>query len=313
MPKPPKAKPTWLCHHCMKHFTTKYSLERHWKRFREHASAGMSKREPQVLAPMPETGPTTSTSQLTYHPQPVYYRPPTAAPPPATALTYVPVVEETPRPIKPAPEAATLDQSSTRYLEAQQIPLGADNISHQFPFLPPFLEEEQILGIATPEAPSPTESTTSQNDADEQPSPLSRHFCRIFTTETTGDISSMMSPLTPACTYEKVFSKEEEEKQIAVGHIKPRSPVKLADLDHSLLLGDEEATSPFTFLEKTSQLASDPIVNMPITTNDCLLAGGSSSAAASTSPFQYIQRTNSANVSLSDLDILNPPMYPGFV
>ena len=179
-----------------------------------------------------------------------------------------------------------------------------------FPFLPPFLEDEQILNIATPQqhqqsssaaaAASPLPSSSSNR---EPLSPMGAHYSWMFTKDKTaaGPGGDLLSPLAPACNYGQVFSEEAEEtlQQLARkqqnAHQHLRSPVELADLDQSLLLGDEEATSPFAFLEKTSSAGTDPI--LPKGTSLDFLA----SPGFSNSSYHHPTR-RSAAVSLEDLD-----------
>jgi len=356
----PKTKPSWVCQSCTRPFTTKYSLMRHFKRFPDHAPPNLNdgsqlrpvtvvvdenNRTVQVvpivggssakteIAPYPshphgtrqkhgqkyaKYGATEDNTDTTTTEYPAY----------ASQQNMLPVVEETPSPTEfgsPAPNSSASHHHTDN-------PYLYQNGSGQFPFLPPFLEDEQILDIATPLVPQQQQHATPSSNRMEPQSPLSAHYSWIFSKDTTTAEhgSSLLSPLAPACNYGQVFSDEEEEKLHRLtkqhqqsqqqkkqpGNPHPqRSPVELAALDKSLLLGDHEATSPFTFLEKTSSLAADPM--LPSASLDFLsptraftkrtASHRHNGAATSTTNTSAVENHNrlmaaSASVSLEDLD-----------
>lgn len=168
-----------------------------------------------------------------------------------------------------------------------------------FPFLPPFLEDDQILNIATPQQHQHSSSAASPlpSSSREPLSPMGAHYSWMFTKDKTaaGPGGDLLSPLAPACNYGQVFDEESEEKLQRLAkkqNAQLRSPVELADLDQSLLLGDEEATSPFAFLEKTTSAGTDPILPKG-TSLDFLASPGFSSSS-------HHPARRSAAVSLED-------------
>ena len=318
-----KVKPTWICQNCQRAFTTKYSLCRHFKRFPAHAPANLhdgadlkpitvtideNVRTVQVVhvSVAAAAGATTpyghhqhgtrnkggKGKQRSSHSSAAKamrmtgasaQRTTTNRPVPVSAESHsLPVVEETP----PPPHFGTPSTDANTGTSTAFHP----TTNGGFPFLPPFLEDDQILDIATPQQ---HQSSASETPASREPlSPMAAHYSWMFTKDTTaaGPGGDLLSPLAPACNYGQVFSEEVEEKlqQLAKKqNAQLRSPVELADLDQSLLLGDEEATSPFAFLEKTS--STDPILPK-VSSLDFLSPGYSQ------------RRSAAASVSLEDLD-----------
>ena len=232
------------------------------------------------------------------------------------------------------------------------------NATYGFPFLPSYLEDEQILDIATPQQhhyPSllQSESTSSSSSDKKQHqfhhhhqqqyhsgtnkvaatplSPTTAHYSWMFHKETTpvpgGDL---LSPLAPACTYGHLFSDESEAHlQLQNRHnshhnhkssqVKKQLPIgQMHDLDQSLLLGDEEATSPFTFLTKSrsssiegeTALCSTSTASTTITTN--AMTTNSSNCM---DPIMTPSKPPPSNHLLVDavgtsLDFLSPGGYP---
>jgi hypothetical protein len=318
----PKVKPTWVCQHCERQFTTKYSLMRHFRRFPQHSpphlSPGGSDIKPVTVTvnenvrtvtaiPLPSS---SSHEHGTRHKQ--YRRNQeeddddddddedlednssttetktrTTNPGSAFSLRNVSDTEESP---------------SCTDFEFEESPDSIDDFTGKknFPFLPSFLEEEQILDIATPQHStcSPVPPACSASDPSRLlSSPLSAHYSWSFARDAamTEPGQALLSPLTPACAttnFRQIFQEEEEKLKRLTASSKLRSPVESAALDQSLFLGDEEATSPFTFLEKTT--SHEPI--LPVSTSLDFLSPPYHKESAYSS-------SSAHEISIDDLDL----------
>lgn len=284
--------------HCEKEFTTKYSLERHWKRFADHAGAlplnpsqlakKAVKTSKQIKAPKPNQLHIQGAALRTAHPALAAAVPAEQTEPKLPNYSYP---QEYHYNIKDAQENATLRLPSAAVVEETPAPIrfveGAceSPSSWEFPFLPHYLESDALLN-ATPQVPF-------QSPPLQLRSPLTSHFGRIFGNDDShqGLATTASSESVPS-NYESGnrFSGPEEASKIP-----SRTPVKLADLDCKFLLGDQEATSPFSFLEKT--YTGPPV--MP------------SGASLEMLPYDYDMHCNrngssskgAANVSLTDFDL----------
>ncbi|CAB9522398.1 expressed unknown protein [Seminavis robusta] len=321
----PKVKPTWVCQSCERQFTTKYSLMRHFKRFPQHSPPHLSPTDGEIkpitvqindnvrtvtgipiqLAPGSASSHghgtrfrqhkhqeiseeedavmvESSTSKKNSQQQPMNHS--TGHSGRRYSLHNVSDIETSPSSSEFDSPAA--NDTSTEEMSNDEAPSTKKN--QHYPFLPPFLEDEQILNIATPQqplqqtvhSPLPPSGALSPAPPSADPnrllsSPLAAHYSWVFAKDTTAPEpgQAFLSPLAPACTstnFRQVFQEEEEKlKRLAASANKHvRSPVELAALDKSLLLGDEEATSPFTFMEKTS--SHEPIIPVAATALDFL-------------------------------------------
>lgn len=160
--------------------------------------------------------------------------------PTSVVIQSVPVVEQTPS--TPGGDIGTPITG--------EISIATDK--GNYPFLPPFLEDEQILDIATPQQKQngpplhhPASSTIST------PMTLPPHMSAAATLHSPlwpGD--NLLSPLAPACNIGQVFAQENLRPLAA------NSPLEMEALNNSLLMGEDEVTSPLNFLEKTCAMTT---------------------------------------------------------
>jgi hypothetical protein len=319
----PKVKPTWVCQHCERQFTTKYSLMRHFRRFPQHSPPHLSPGDADIkpitvkvndhvrtVTAIPHSMVSSSSSHEdgTRHKHIKLHQEEEDDEDDEELADSLSTSESNARTTHPGSAFSlrnvsdTEESPSSAEFDFEESPDTIDVYTGKknFPFLPSFLEDEQVLDIATPQhsSHSPVPPACSASDPSRLlSSPLSAHYSWAFARDaaTTEHGQALLSPLTPACAtnFRQVFQEEEEKLERLAASSKLRSPVELAALDQSLLLGDEEATSPFTFLEKTA--SHEPI--LPVSTALDFLSPPYHNESSSSSS------SSAHEISMDDLDL----------